>query len=1228
MELCFCSTNLVSPILLRRSHLAWRSAARRSSSSLPNPVGIVLCRSLETSAFLQRRKHGSSNELHPTSLSSGFLGMRIPNHQFCSTNSWCWKRRLNMGPTSQLVVSEYNAKKIDPESAIVQLRSQFDNIRGNPSVTESNDVARLVENAFNFKLDRFQLDALRALCNGKSVVLSAPTGAGKTIIGEIAIYLALCRRMRVFYTTPLKALSNQKFYDFKNQFGKDRIGLLTGDVTVNRDADIVVMTTEVYRNMLYAESNEARDSSPPTDSLFAVVFDEFHYLNDQDRGTVWEESVIHSPEHILLVALSATMSNTGDLKDWFNNVQGPTSLITSDVRPVPLKFGYCDSEGLTPLFAEGQGKGQDSKRKKGFAKKENARKRSAGNDVKMHPKLLRRLKESNEGTHGKVSRGNRNSKYDEQDELQSARAKYRDVVERNRGRRQSRFTEIPSFPYIVRLLKRRDMLPCIIFIFSRAGCDRAADSASHNREGLVTAEEQDAIRRRLDSFSANHPGLVNNDRLSLAMKGIASHHAGLLPLWKVVVEELFQDGLIKVVFATETLAAGINMPARTTVISALSKRAGEAGFTDLTTSEVLQMAGRAGRRGKDTVGHSVILRSRNEGALEAFKVLTAGVGALESKFAPNYGMVLNLLSNRPLVEAKKLVDRSFGNFIRESESIQDSNNRSSFSEEATQTILREKQALEYVLAEAESLVESVTEIELRSYVKQLERGKAEKRALAYLVQQSVAIDASMIEDTLSFAPTGTKLLLKDRGETPSSGADRRQKRRDYSAALKAAGDGDLGEELKSFYFSLADSDLEDVSAEEGEEEQDMVEAIFLDLYDGAEGGLPMFLAVDAHGNLRIFSHTAVAKLFYDEEPVVVENYASEWFDASLPGRAQWRSIAYDQYSAPLPLRLEGLVPIAREWRGERARKEGDSSETETLCGLADLNRPEILAQKERVRNARATILQHELHSKDDIRAIISAKRAIPKIKGILDGTLDPYGVKRRRGKKSSRYSPGGADENYKNGERLTQRVHNTNWDDFINLSSVLQHYGFLDDNYNVTSLGSLGAKVRSENELWTSLMLLEPSLGDVSPMHLGAVLGASLIENNRSDVHIGHEVSEEVRDCLKGVDAERVRLVAVQNEFQVETPVYLDAELMGLVEMWSSGVSWVGLLRNTTLHEGDACRILRRVLDLLRQVPHLPVLSEKLKRNAKRTVALLDRFPVTDDRTYVVRSEEKESYEA
>lgn len=1092
------------------------------------------------------------------------------------------------------------------------------------------EVEQLLTACFPFPLDPFQVSALRALVQGESVVLSAPTGAGKTIVGEMAVYLALCRGLRVFYTTPLKALSNQKFYDFKRQFGDSRVGLLTGDVTVNREAQVVVMTTEVYRNMLYAESVEGM--SAITGSLLAVVFDEFHYLNDRNRGTVWEESVINSPPHVLLVALSATMSNTADVRDWFGGVQGPTTLIQSHVRPVPLKFAYCDQEGMTMLFANEEKNRTVRQRKQGFGKR---RKKDVEGtpetELKLHPKLLRRLKESSMQSERNSQRRRRGQSWDDEDSMELMKGKYWEIAMRTSTRGRNKYAEIPSFPYVVRTLRRNDMLPCIVFIFSRAGCDRAAVSAATERQGLVTQVEQEKIKERLDAFVAMHPDLVQPERLNLVLQGIASHHAGLLPLWKVCIEEMFQDGLIKVVFATETLAAGINMPARTTVISSLSKRGGdEEGYVDLTTSEVLQMAGRAGRRGKDVVGHSVVLRSKKEGALDAFRVITAEVDALQSKFTPNYGMVLNLLAARPLFEAKKLVDRSFGNFLRQKKLREQSARlkKKPTLDEDTDTVVREKAALGLVLQEAEAVLEEVDEKDLRAYIKSLERVKAEKRALSYLVQQSTEMDVELIEETLTFAPTGTRLLLKQRGAKFSTGAERRQKRRNYSAALAAAGDGDLGAELKEFYLSATDLELENIDNEEGEENENVIEAVLLDMHNDSVGILPTFAAVDASGALRLFNHTAVSQLFFDMDTIAVDEMVEEWSQLRLPGRSSWQSLGGDQYTATLPAELECVVEPVRQWRDARIADESNRS-LENGSGKEKqktMAHPEVGAQRERVRFARQKVREQKLHKREDINLILAAKRAIPKIEATLSGETDPWGTKRRKGKKrTNRYAGVLGDGKSDEAEKIEAELMmaNSSWEEFMAIASVLQHYGFLDDSFDVTSLGSIGAKVRSDNELWTSIVLLQPELEKVSPVQLGAIVGATQTEGLRGDVYMEYEASEETMRVISMAQAERARLLGVQGECGVGIPVMLESETIGLVEKWASGVSWVELLSGTSMQEGDACRTLRRVLDLLRQIRFLPVVSDGLKRNAKRAVCLLDRFPVTDDRTYVVRDNER-----
>ena len=421
-------------------------------------------------------------------------------------------------------------------------------------------------NIFPFQLDTFQLEAIDALNQGHSVVVSAPTGSGKTMIGEYAIYRAISHGQKVLYTTPLKALSNQKLRDFRNQFGYENVGLLTGDLSVNRGAPITVMTTEIFRNMLYAEVDERDD---PLSDVEAVVLDECHYMNDSQRGTVWEESIIHCPSSVQLLALSATVANAGQLTDWIQKVHGPTELIFSDFRPVPLNFSFCSAKGLHPLL-------------------NNSR-------TGLHPNC-------------KVWRPPKGQK-------------------RKRRSPKPLQPESPSISFVIKNMAEREMLPAIYFIFSRRGCDRAVKDLLGSLR-LVSDVEQAKIEARLSLYiKENSEGIRSGIHLDALRCGIASHHAGVLPAWKELIEELFQQGLVKVVFATETLAAGINMPARSTVISTLSKRT-ENGHRQLMGSEFLQMAGRAGRRGLDSQGHVVTVQSRFEGVREAGQLATCNANPL------------------------------------------------------------------------------------------------------------------------------------------------------------------------------------------------------------------------------------------------------------------------------------------------------------------------------------------------------------------------------------------------------------------------------------------------------------------------------------------------------------------------------------------------------------------------------------------------------------------------
>lgn len=452
---------------------------------------------------------------------------------------------------------------------------------------------------FPFLLDDFQKEAIDHLTDGASVVVCAPTGSGKTVVAEFAVEMALRANRRCYYTTPLKALSNQKFGDFKKKYGDDRVGLLTGDISINRDAPIVVMTTEVLRNMLYGTHLGSVDRN--LESVSHVILDECHYMNDAERGTVWEESIIYCPPEVQLVALSATIANAKELTQWIDQTHGPTSLVLSTYRPVPLRFYYFGGAKLFSLYTAGGT--MNGQIKSLFGKK--------------HDRFS-----------GKKPRG--------------------------------KMEALPDPRDVLRELSSRDMLPAIYFLFSRRGCEESMRKTADIT--LMTTAELERLTGEVDLLVKDNDNLRTHPHLPYIYKGIAVHHAGMLPSWKVLVEKLFQKGLIKAVFATETLAAGINMPARTTVISAISKRTDD-GHRTLTASEFLQMSGRAGRRGMDQLGHVVVLRHPFEYVEDVFKLAGASPEPLASRFTPSYGMVLNLLQRHSGAESRELVERSFGQFV-------------------------------------------------------------------------------------------------------------------------------------------------------------------------------------------------------------------------------------------------------------------------------------------------------------------------------------------------------------------------------------------------------------------------------------------------------------------------------------------------------------------------------------------------------------------------------------
>jgi len=887
-----------------------------------------------------------------------------------------------------------------------------------------------LKNLFPFELDEFQKQAIAALNAGRSVVVCAPTGSGKTLIGEYTIHCALARGGRVFYTTPLKALSNQKLRDFRELFGAEQVGLLTGDISINRDAPILVMTTEIFRNMLYG--TPIGEVGTSLVGVEAVVLDECHYMNDRQRGTVWEESIIYCPPEVQLVALSATVANADQLTEWLNLVHGATELIYSDFRPVPLQFYFGNTKGVFPLLDETQ------------------------------TRLSPRLKPKNKGGKGRGVR-----------------------------------PESPTITSILEQLASRDMLPAIYFIFSRRGCDKAVEEMGEL--SLINEREAAQLKVRIDEFLRRNPEAGRAGQVEPLYRGIAAHHAGILPAWKGLVEELFQLGLIKVVFATETLAAGINMPARTTVISTLSKRT-DRGHRLLTASEFLQMAGRAGRRGMDATGYVVTLQTPFEGAKEAAYLATAGADPLVSQFTPTYGMVLNLLQTHSVTEAKNLVERSFAQYL------------------ATLYLRPQQQAITELTAELTKLDIQLAPIEvkqLENYEKLNERLKEERRLLKILENQAEAVRTREIAQALQDVTPGTILYLKGKHVKVSS---------PVMTVL--------------------------VAKEKG------------------SGQSPYLVCLSTVNRWYVATTADVVGLNGEIE---IRCPASLQPPAELllkPGQVRRGTEETEAIAHQLQRSIGALTPSAN------------------LGSFA----PEVLAQA----------------------------KVVDVVKDQLDNhPLQYWGNPANLLKRHKRRLALHEEIHERQAQYRDNQAHH--WQEFLNLIEVLRAFGCL-DNVTPTPLGQATAAIRGDNELWLGLALMSGEFDHLDPHLLAATMCALVTETPRPDSWTNYSPAEEVIEALLQLKGTRQSLLKLQYRYNIVLPIWPEYKfldkivggLMGLVEQWALGISWTELCTNTSLDEGDVVRILRRTVDILSQIPHVPTVPNSLRVNAIRAIQLLDRFPVNE----------------
>ena len=459
----------------------------------------------------------------------------------------------------------------------------------------TDDLLESFKARYPFALDPFQLDAIRAIQDDKSVIVSAPTGSGKTLIAEFAIHATLARQRRIAYTTPLKALSNQKYADFCRQFGSEHVGILTGDVKVNARASVVVMTTEILRNMFYTGG---------LDGLAFVVLDECHYMGDEGRGTVWEEIIVNAPKDVALVGLSATVKNIAEIADWISLVHRPIVPITHPHRSVPLQYLVADLSGEIHAY-------------------------DAVRNGKVHL-----LGQEREGGYS------------------------------DKGRWYTRRVVDPTV--MLDELETHGWLPAIYFIFSRAGCERAMETVLAEGKPLLSRSQQhqvdEAIREAVSDTPTIAESPLNQSIFQGLGMGVGLHHAGVLPSVKRLIELLFERGLCKVVFATETMSLGIHMPAKSVVLQSLTKRT-DRGFRSLTHNELTQMAGRAGRRGIDPEGKCVMALDVRDGLEDMMRVVDGLPEPVLSQFKLGYGSVALLLATgQDMATIRRTVESSFGQY--------------------------------------------------------------------------------------------------------------------------------------------------------------------------------------------------------------------------------------------------------------------------------------------------------------------------------------------------------------------------------------------------------------------------------------------------------------------------------------------------------------------------------------------------------------------------------------
>ncbi|KAG5067984.1 hypothetical protein JHK85_000361 [Glycine max] len=990
---------------------------------------------------------------------------------------------------------------------------------------------------YDFRIDKFQ--AILAFLRGFSVVVSAPTSSGKTLIAEAAAVA----------TT----------------FGGSNVGLLTGDSAVNKDAQVLIMTTEILRNMLYQSVGNVSSGSGLV-NVDVIVLDEVHYLSDISRGTVWEEIVIYCPKEVQLICLSATVANPDELAGWIGQIHGETELVTSSKRPVPLTWHFSLKNSLLPLLNE---KGTHMNRKLSL------------NYLQLQAAVAKPYKDDWSRKRNPRKRGTL-SGYDSDDNMFEQRSLSKNNI--NAIRR----SQVPQVIDTLWQLQSRDMLPAIWFIFSRKGCDAAVQYLENCK--LLDECESSEVELALKRFRKQYPDAVRESAVRGLLEGVAAHHAGCLPLWKAFIEELFQRGLVKVVFATETLAAGINMPARTAVISSLSKR-GDSGRIPLSSNELLQMAGRAGRRGIDENGHVVLIQTPNEGAEEGCKVLFAGLEPLVSQFTASYGMVLNLLAGvkaihrsnesdnmkpstgKTLEEARKLVEQSFGNYV------------------SSNVMLAAKEEINKIEKEIEFLMSEITDeaidrksrkaLSPRQYkeiAELLEDLRAEKRVRSELRKQKEAKRISALKPLLEEPESGHLPFL----------------------CLQYRDSEGVEHSIPAVFLGKVDS----LNASKLKDMISSVDSFALNLADAE----PSVADSELKDDLKPSYHVALGSdnTWY----LFTEKWIKTVYGTGFPNVPLAEGDARPREIMSILLDKEDMKwdKLSHSEHGGLWFMEGSldtwswSLNVPVLSSLSEND--ELLLQSQDYKDA---IERY----KEQRNKVSRLKKKIVRSEGYKEyfKIIDAVKFTEEKIKRLKNRS-----------KRLINRIEQiepSGWKEFMQVSNVIHEIRALDINTHIIfPLGETAAAIRGENELWLAMVLRNKILLELKPAQLAAVCASLVsagikVRPGKNNSYI-YEPSATVTKFITLLDEQRSALLAMQDKHEVTISCCLDSQFCGMVEAWASGLTWRELMMDCAMDDGDLARLLRRTIDLLVQIPKLPDIDPLLKHNAKAASSVMDRPPISE----------------